>query len=351
MRLLVAVAIAAALAVAAAGIAIALHGNDRAHAAVGAGTDQPSTRAQVMRLFAPVAAAQSQLQLAEQSVSSRGARLTVVRLRARAVTSAVTAAEQRLAALQGESVAGRQLLAAAESALQAHAAYAQDLAGLPPRPSALGSAAARQLRSDAASAEQAYATLRVRVSVGTAAVVGGDVAPLLAAATAAHTRAARRSALRGFVVKVETFLEQSSNGRAEIASAISATDGGCSIDPYDASQQVSSVAANRQSLLDQLSAMTPPSAPRAQRVYSLLHEALEHSIEADRHFSDWMVYVSDYYYTPPYGCYGQPPHNADYEQAMSESALATSAKQQLVSAFDPLAASVGLRSDWTEADI
>jgi hypothetical protein len=151
-------------------------------------------------------------------------------------------------------------------------------------------------------------------------------------------QAARRkqARTRGFVEKIEDFLVQSSNGRREIVQAIGGTQNSCSTPPDEAARRVESVVRNRQSILDQISALSSPDAASA-RVANLLGRALQHSIEADRHYRDWMDYVFNYYYSYPQGCPGSPPTNNDFSSAQGEDAAATAAKRRLVEVFNPLA--------------
>ena len=148
------------------------------------------------------------------------------------------------------------------------------------------------------------------------------------------------------MIKLEGFLTESANGRSEIVTAIADTNN-CSISPEDSANRVDSVIRNRQSVLDELSALTPPN-PQADHIASLFESGMEHSIEADRHYRDWMNYVFDYYYTPPVGCpNGSPPQNADYKAAAPEDTQASAFKSQFVQLFNPLARQFHQRQ-WSE---
>lgn len=157
--------------------------------------------------------------------------------------------------------------------------------------------------------------------------------------------------LHSFLERIENLLTQSASGRAEIIDTIAQVNDHCAIDPSEAADRVNSVARNRQSLLDQLSALTVPDDRRARRVADLLQSALQHSIEADRHFADWMDDLFFYYYFPPQGCPGAVPKNNDYDTALDESRQASEAKEELVRVYNPLARQAGLRTTWTATDI
>jgi predicted Ser/Thr protein kinase len=93
--------------------------------------------------------------------------------------------------------------------------------------------------------------------------------------------------LRTFVSRVENVLRQSAGGRREVAAALTAGLN-CSISRLDAAGRISSVADNRQSILVQLGTLSAPT-PQADNAVTLLQAALQHSIEADRHYRDGFV--------------------------------------------------------------
>src|SRR5207245_4765716 len=83
---------------------------------------------------------------------------------------------------------------------------------------------------------------------------------------------------------VENVLEQAQSGRREIRAALTAGFN-CSISPHEAGQRIASVADNRQSILGQLGNFQTPTQQGADAV-TMLQQALEQSIEADRHYRD-----------------------------------------------------------------
>jgi hypothetical protein len=146
--------------------------------------------------------------------------------------------------------------------------------------------------------------------------------------------------LRTFVSRVENVLRQSAEGRREVAVALTAGLN-CSISRLDAARRVSSAADNRQSILGQLGTLSAPT-PQADNVVTLLQAALQHSIEADRHYRDG--FVDDAQAHCPL------PSNAGFRSAAKFDTRATAAKEQFVKAFNPLAERFHRRT-WSAGEI
>ena len=145
--------------------------------------------------------------------------------------------------------------------------------------------------------------------------------------------------LRTFVDRVENVLDQSAAGRLEIGVAL--RDGlNCSISAREAERRIASVADNRQSILGQLGSIDAPS-PQADHVVTLLQRSLQQSIEADRHYRDGFRAA---------GTHCPPPHGEEFELAARSDARATAAKEEFVSAFNPLAERFDRRS-WLPSEI
>jgi serine/threonine-protein kinase len=166
---------------------------------------------------------------------------------------------------------------------------------------------------------------------------------LLALAAAAATIWATRDSsssgdnatdLRPFVDRIENVLAQSAAGRREIAAAISAGRA-CKIPNAEAARRIESVAANRQSILQQLTSFSGPT-QATDRMVILLQQALQNSIEADRHYEAWFVSSSQ--------C--PPPANQSFDLAKASDTSATAAKALFVAQFRPLASSLHERV-WT----
>jgi serine/threonine protein kinase len=137
----------------------------------------------------------------------------------------------------------------------------------------------------------------------------------------------RTEELRPFVDRIENVLTQSASGRAEIARAINAGLR-CKISNAEAARRIDSVADNRQSILQQLAALTGPT-HETDRMVTLLQRAMQHSIEADRHYRDGFLEST--------AC--PLPKNPDFTRAAASDRRATAAKELFVARFDPLATS------------
>ena len=134
---------------------------------------------------------------------------------------------------------------------------------------------------------------------------------------------------RTFVDRVENVLQQAASGRQEIRVALTAGLN-CSISPHEAGQRIASVADNRQSILGQLGNFQTPTQHAADAV-TFLQQALQQSIEADRHYRDGFFSIAQ----ANVGC--PVPPNASFRLAAQSNARATSAKKRFVSIFNPLA--------------
>ena len=76
---------------------------------------------------------------------------------------------------------------------------------------------------------------------------------------------------------------------------------------------------------------------QADDIVTLLQQALQQSIEADRHYRDALVAAA-----PSKRC--QLPHNASFRLAQASNARATATKQRFVARFNPLARHFGRRT-------
>lgn len=232
------------------------------------------------------------------------------------------------------------------AALTSLATYTGAVANLPAQLSALTTSQAQTVQSDAAAARAACQHLH---AIDTAAQPL-TVAPYTTLAAEAR-KASSDVKLRLFLLKVQNdILDQSQYGRQDIVNAVNGVNG-MTANPDDAANTMDSVESNRQSLLDQLSAMTVPDDSRAVGVYNLLQQGLQHSIEADRDYAAWMHDVYNYYYEYPIGYMGNVPHTADYNAAVTQSAMANASKGNFCSRYDRLARRLGLRHTWQAAQI
>jgi DNA-binding SARP family transcriptional activator len=133
--------------------------------------------------------------------------------------------------------------------------------------------------------------------------------------------------LRAFVVKLENFLGQSRNGRREIARTVNGAFD-CSLTPQAAVRRLNRVQRNRQSLLQQVAALSVPDDRDAVRSSDLFQRSVGASIEADWHYRDWLETLRR--------C-GAPSPSAELRAARVADAQATRTKRAFLSAFDPLA--------------
>jgi DNA-binding SARP family transcriptional activator len=133
--------------------------------------------------------------------------------------------------------------------------------------------------------------------------------------------------LRTFVSKVENFLDQSREGRREVASTVEAAFE-CKLTPRQAAVRLNRVQRNRQSLLQQIAALAVPDREEALRASDLLQQAAHASITADWHYRDWLLGRTR--------C-GPPDRSPDLRAAAAASAKATRTKQEFLGVFDPLA--------------
>jgi DNA-binding SARP family transcriptional activator len=133
--------------------------------------------------------------------------------------------------------------------------------------------------------------------------------------------------LRTFVSKVENFLVQSREGRREISTAIGAAFD-CKLAPRVAAVRLNRVQRNRQSLLEQIAALSVPNKEEALRASDLLQKAAHASITADWHYRDWLLGRKR--------C-GPPDGSPELRAAAAADAEATRTKRAFVAVFDPLA--------------
>ena len=140
-----------------------------------------------------------------------------------------------------------------------------------------------------------------------------------------------------FVDRIENVLEQSAAGRREIRSALNAGFS-CSISPDEAARRISSVADNRQSILEQLGSLQTPT-PETDKIVTSLQRALQQSIEADRHYRDGFLEVQA-------GTRCPVPSNPSFDLASKSDEIATAAKRRFVAAFNSFAREHG-RPTWS----
>ena len=181
------------------------------------------------------------------------------------------------------------------------------------------------------------AALIVLIAAGvTAALVARDRSSSRRGSPPTTTRASTE--LRSFVFTLENFLQQSHEGRAEVAHVLAGAFD-CSLSPQVAAAQLDSVQENRQSLLEQLAALRVPDDEAALRVADRLQRAIHASISADWIYRDWLRAHTS--------CVrgSKPP-----AKARRADARATAVKGRFLAAFNPLATRFARRT-WRAAEL
>ena len=172
------------------------------------------------------------------------------------------------------------------------------------------------------------------VVVGVAALAAaGILAALLVHDRGSNSRTTTTADLqvRSFVYKLENFLLQSHDGRAQVTRAIAGAFD-CSLTPDVAAAQLDQVQRNRQSLLEQVAALNVPGSEGALQASNLFQKATHASIKADWIYRDWLRTRT----ACPRG--GHPP-----AVARAADARATAMKRRFLVVFDPLAKSFDRR--------
>lgn len=260
-------------------------------------------------------------------------RLAPVAPAAKAVLAALDTAEQDIVAAGNDGT-----VQSAQAAVDAHRAYATSLSKVSPDARKTRVADfddAEKYRTDA---QAAYTTLSGKAEIPAIPLTGSlsNIRQRVSALQGDELR------LKTFTVKVDRMLNEAANGRGEIGRVIAETQR-CQLAPEDAASQIDSVADNRQSVLNQLAALSAPT-PKAQQVLAALQRGLTHSREADRQYALWIRNQTSWYYLPPVGCpSGVMPKDEFFSRAANESAQSTTAKRQFVALYNPLARRFGLR--------
>jgi DNA-binding SARP family transcriptional activator len=163
------------------------------------------------------------------------------------------------------------------------------------------------------------------------AAIGAAAATL--ALTGGGSSRSREAEQRAFVTKLENFLSQSREGRLAVFAALKGA-GACTLTPHAAARRLNRVQRNRQSLLQQVAALSVPDSKEALQSSDLFQKAAAASIAADWHYRDWLLDRAR--------C-GPPVPNADLHAAWAADAKATKAKRAFLAVFDPLARRFGQR--------
>jgi DNA-binding SARP family transcriptional activator len=177
----------------------------------------------------------------------------------------------------------------------------------------------------------------VVASVAAVAVVAAGVAAVVLAR--GGPSGSDDAELRTFVTKLENFLAQSREDRREVATTVAAASA-CKLDPHAAAVRLNRVQRGRQSLLEQIAALSVPDREEALRASDLLQKAAHASITADWHYRDWLLSRKR--------C-GPADGSPDLRAAAAASATATRTKRAFLRVFNPLARRFGQRV-WTAGE-
>jgi DNA-binding SARP family transcriptional activator len=201
----------------------------------------------------------------------------------------------------------------------------------------------KSLRAATTQAKQAppqqsprHSRRRLLALAAAAAVVIAAIAVAAVARDGGGAQATSDHELETFVSRLENFLAQSHDGRTEITTSISAAFR-CKLPPRRAAERLNRVQRNRQSLLQQVAALSVPDDEGARTASDLFQKAEQASIAADWHYRDWLVGRRR--------C-GPPDSSPEISAALAADRRATLAKRVFVAAFNPLARRVGQRG-WT----
>ena len=169
----------------------------------------------------------------------------------------------------------------------------------------------------------------VVVAAAAVALRGGD----------GGSSAASDAELQTFVSRLENLLAQSQDGRQEVTASMSAAFH-CKLAPRVAAERLNRVQRNRQSLLQQIAALSVPDSADARRASDLFQRAEQASIAADWHYRDWLLGRKR--------C-GPPDQSPEVRAALVADRKATLAKRAFVASFNPLARRTG-QPVWTAGE-
>jgi hypothetical protein len=133
------------------------------------------------------------------------------------------------------------------------------------------------------------------------------------------------------VVGMAALLDRSTRARSSVTKVVTDVES-CQLDPRAGLTQLGQAVQVRQQVLADLRAANAPT-----QLTAALHDALQLSLDADRHFQGWMSFVV------LNGCSGRAAHNADFSAGNATSAQASTAKQRFVDLWNLVATGNGLR--------
>jgi hypothetical protein len=171
-------------------------------------------------------------------------------------------------------------------------------------------------------------SVRLIAGVAGAVLVVGAVVVGLALSSGGHHAAAPTQ--QG-AAAVSGLLDRSKQARQQVTRVVTGVES-CQLDARQGLTVMGNVVQVRQQVLADLRTVNAPT-----QLTSALNDALRLSLDADRHFQDWMSFVA------LNGCTGHASHNADFSAANATSSQASAAKQRFVDLWNLVAASNGMR--------
>ncbi|MDQ6617131.1 MAG: serine/threonine protein kinase [Actinomycetota bacterium] len=170
----------------------------------------------------------------------------------------------------------------------------------------------------------------------TGVATGTTVAPTTTPPTSAGVSAARAAA-----TQLAGLLQQSNGARNLVVTATQSV-GACQADPRNGIAQVQTAISERDAVIHNLGAVPLVALPNGSQMIAALNTGLQASIEADRHYIDWM--------TDMLNTGSCPITDGALQSASTASQQATAAKQTFVSLWNPIAVQNGL-TQYAEKDL
>ena len=131
---------------------------------------------------------------------------------------------------------------------------------------------------------------------------------------------------------IDRYLRQSGQARQGVGAAISAISSCTNVSSAVSALQYAAEVRSR--VFGALASSEVSALPNGVAAVSHLRAAMQASAAADLHYAAWGRAVA--------GCHGRAPHNGEFSAAQHSDTIATTAKQQFATAWNPIAATYGL---------
>ena len=202
-------------------------------------------------------------------------------------------------------------------------------------------------QTDSTAGGSTTTTTSATTTASTTSSVSTTAAPDPAVVEAQRQATLQKEAL----LRLENILVQSSDGRGRVGELVTGVEN-CAIAPDAALREINAVIDNREGVLRQIAALQLSGDAEVGSAVAQLQAAIQASVDADRHYADWMQVLYEDSFAPESACSvnGYAFTNSDYTDGGADSSRATAAKQQFVSQYNALAQRHGLRT-WTEQEI